>query len=74
VVAPTYRLGAVPDSLGTRALNRTLLARQMLLEREEREPGEVVEQLVGLQAQDPQAPYQGLWARIEGFAPDASRA
>ena len=55
--------------LGTRALNRALLARQGLLERRPVPPGEMVEHLVGLQAQVPQHPYFALWSRIEGFDP-----
>jgi hypothetical protein len=55
--------------LTTRALNRTLLGRQLLLERVEESPLRVIERLVGLQAQEPQAPYHGLWARIAGFDP-----
>jgi hypothetical protein len=57
--------------LSPRALNRALLARQGLIERTSWTPLETVERLVGLQAQDPQAPYYGLWSRIEGFDPEA---
>jgi hypothetical protein len=52
-------------------LNRALLARQGLIEPTRWTVLETVERLVGLQAQDPQAPYYGLWSRIEGFDPEA---
>jgi hypothetical protein len=55
--------------LSRRALNRTLLGRQYLLERVERTPAEVVEHLVGLQAQEPIDPYVALWTRIADFDP-----
>jgi Winged helix DNA-binding domain len=56
--------------LTTRVLNRTLLRRQHLLQHVQMSPGDMVEHLVGLQAQDTQPPYVGLWSRLEDFEPD----
>ena len=59
--------------LDRRTLNRTLLLRQHLLARSSLSPMEMIEHLVGMQAQAPFAPYQGLWSRLDGFTADEHR-
>ena len=49
------------------ALNRAVMARQMLTARQKITPVRAIEQLAGLQAQVARPPYVGLWTRIEGF-------
>jgi hypothetical protein len=55
--------------LTERQLNRTLLRRQLLVEREPIGVVAAVRRLVGLQAQQAAAPYVALWNRIADFAP-----
>ncbi len=58
-------------ALSARALNRALLARQLLLARSPAALLDAVEHLVGLQAQAPASPYFGLWTRLEGLRAEA---
>ncbi|MEU8900857.1 winged helix DNA-binding domain-containing protein [Nocardia sp. NPDC048505] len=53
--------------LSLRELNRTLLVRQMLTERVELAPLELIRHLVAVQGQEPNWPYVGLWTRLAGF-------
>ena len=53
--------------LDPRALNRALLARQLLLQRATIAPRAAVEHLVALQAQVARPPFVGLWTRLQGF-------
>ncbi|MGW0613228.1 winged helix DNA-binding domain-containing protein [Streptomyces sp. NPDC002788] len=55
--------------LDARALNRATLARQLLLERADLPTLDAVTRLCGLQAQEPQEPFIGLWSRLRGFDP-----
>jgi hypothetical protein len=58
-----------PDTLSLRAVNRALLARQLLLERVPDSAEDTIEHLLGMQAQVPVNPYVGLWTRLEDFDP-----
>ncbi|HYN09285.1 MAG TPA: winged helix DNA-binding domain-containing protein [Vicinamibacterales bacterium] len=59
-----------PELLSTRRLNRALLARQFLLERQKTSVLRVLSQLVGLQAQVARPPFVGLWTRVRDFERD----
>ncbi|MBT2745600.1 MULTISPECIES: winged helix DNA-binding domain-containing protein [unclassified Lysobacter] len=62
--------GGEGEVLRVRALNRALLARQSLLERSVQSPLQMIERLIGLQAQAPNPPYLGLWTRLQEFSLD----
>ena len=71
-------MSSAAQVLSPRAVNRALLARQLLLERQvmaSAEPDraaqvvQAIEHLVGLQAQAPFPPYYGLHSRLDGFRP-----
>ena len=53
--------------VSTRALNRALLARQLLLERATAPPEEVAARVCGLQTQHAPSGYLGMWSRTAGF-------
>ncbi|WP_353950071.1 winged helix DNA-binding domain-containing protein [Knoellia sp. S7-12] len=59
-------------TLGQRELNRALLARNLLLQRSPLDVVTATEHLVGLQAQEPQEPYVGLFSRLLDFDPVAA--
>ena len=54
-------------TLTTRALNRALLARQLLLDRSPLSIVSAIEQVGGLQTQYAPSGYVGLWTRVAGF-------
>jgi hypothetical protein len=54
-------------TLSARGLNRAVLARQLLLEREQLTAAEAVRRVVAVQAQSPASPYLALWNRVAGF-------
>ena len=57
-------------TLSQRALNRTLLERQLLLARSKDSIVDAVEQVGGLQTQYAPSGYVGLWTRVAGFRRD----
>jgi len=57
----------MPQTLTARALNRALLARQLLLERSRLPLAATLDAMAGLQAQYAPSMYIGLWSRMEGF-------
>ncbi|MFG2682164.1 winged helix DNA-binding domain-containing protein [Streptomyces sp. NPDC048392] len=57
--------------LDARSLNRAALARQLLLDRADHPVLDAVAHLGGMQAQEPQEPFVGLWSRLRDFTPPA---
>src|SRR5262245_21926140 len=68
--AVTRRAVGAATVLTRRTLNRTTLGRQGLQERAAVPALDMVGQLIAVQAQEPDAPYLGLWTRLEAFAHD----
>lgn len=62
------------QTLTLRQLNRATLARQFLLNRTNISAFDVITHLVGLQAQTSNAPYIGLWTRLQDFQRDSLTA
>lgn len=56
-----------PRILTTAQLNRALLARQGLLQRKRVSVPKMIDQVGGLQTQEPKDAFVSLWSRIEGF-------
>ncbi|MEU8099467.1 winged helix DNA-binding domain-containing protein [Streptomyces rubiginosohelvolus] len=56
-------------TITARELNRSTLARQLLLRREPLDAAEGVRRVVALQAQQPASPYLALWNRLADFDP-----
>ncbi|GAA2060847.1 winged helix DNA-binding domain-containing protein [Williamsia deligens] len=59
----------MPQEITDRVWTSTLLERQHLLGRVDEDVIEVLDRCVGVQSQDPRAPFPALAARIDGFDP-----
>jgi hypothetical protein len=58
------------DALAPRELNGALLQRPGLLARSDAPAVDMIEQVVGMQAQVPENPYLALWSRLNDFHTD----
>jgi hypothetical protein len=65
------RAAAAGGVLTLRELNRAMLARQMLLERQRLDVVTAIERLAALQAQWSPSPYIALWSRLKSFEREA---
>jgi len=63
--------GETYQPVSTRALNRALLQRQLLLSRADVPVGDALEHIVGMQSTVPHAAHVGLWSRVKEFTPGA---
>jgi hypothetical protein len=66
-----YDAAMTEPVLSARALNRALLARQLLLDHSPRPLTEAIEQLGGLQTQYAPSGYIGLWSRLRDYRREA---
>lgn len=60
-------MSAAPRILSPRQINRTVLARQLLLERADLQVPTALQRMGGLQNQYAPSGYVGLWTRLRGF-------
>ena len=66
-MSPARKAATAAPTLSARALNRALLARQLLLARQALPVTDAVSRVGGLQAQLARPPFVGLWARLRAF-------
>jgi hypothetical protein len=66
-MSPARKASTSAPTISTRALNRALLARQLLLARQSLPATDAVSRVGGLQAQLARPPFVGLWTRLRAF-------